>query len=88
MKPKIRRYGTENRNFIAIRKNGLVTDIACSEKNSGMFSTYFQPNPKLDPFSKKNGWGKFNWEIQPKDLALYTHWPRHTQEFWDLLNET
>jgi len=26
--------------------------------------------------------------IQAKDLALYTHWPVHTKEFWDLLNET
>jgi hypothetical protein len=22
-----------------------------------------------------------------RDLALYTHWPVHTKEFWDLLNE-
>ncbi len=24
-------------------------------------------------------------EIQVKDLALYTHWPQHTKEFWKLL---
>jgi hypothetical protein len=27
-------------------------------------------------------------EVQAKDLALYTHWPVHTKEFWELLNET
>jgi len=27
-------------------------------------------------------------KTQAKDLALYTHWPVHTKEFWDLLNET
>jgi hypothetical protein len=27
-------------------------------------------------------------EVQAKDLALYTHWPVHTKEFWDPLNDT
>jgi kynurenine formamidase len=30
------------------------------------------------------GWAK----VRAQDLALYTHWPQHTKEFWDLLNET
>jgi hypothetical protein len=27
-------------------------------------------------------------KVRVQDLALYTHWPVHTKEFWDLLNET
>jgi hypothetical protein len=41
--------------------------------------------PFLDCIPKSRGWKLI--EIQSKDLALYTHWPVHTQEFWDLLNE-
>ena len=62
--------------FLAIIKNGYVIDIACSDKDSLMYYS--------DYFFKNSNWIKVI-EIQAKDLALYTHWPVHTKEFWDLL---
>jgi len=59
-------------------------NIACSDKdsemffeNDGIYSDYF--------CFYKSCWNII--EIETQDLALYTHWPRHTKEFWDLLNE-
>jgi len=92
MKPKFKilRYDSDQgQSFLAIRKNGYVIDIACSNKNSLMYdySDDYQPSPSQNPFFKNSNWIKVI-EIQAKDLALYTHWPVHTKEFWDLLNET
>jgi hypothetical protein len=36
----------------------------------------------------KNEFKKKTIEVRARDLVLYTHWPVHTKEFWDLLNET
>ena len=92
MKPKIIKYGFANFNgykvaFLAVIKNGLIIDIACSEKDAGMFSEKY--NLLKEDFLNSKTFARRNIiEIQSKDLALYTHWPRHTKEFWDLLNET
>jgi hypothetical protein len=51
------------------------------------YSDDYQPSPSQNPFFKNSNWIKVI-EIQAKDLALYTHWPVHTKEFWDLLDET
>ena len=73
--------------YLAIIKNEYVVNIACSEKG-------------LTQFSEENSISKKDFcdfttlkhvtltEVQVRDLALYTHWPVHTKEFWDLLNET
>jgi hypothetical protein len=58
---------------IATKIKGYSIDCSCKKReNSSLYNS--------------------NWikviEIQAKDLALYTHWPVHTKEFWDLLNET
>jgi hypothetical protein len=88
MKPKILRYGGLSVSQLAIMKNGYVIDIACSHKHLGMFSEGEGPtDPSMNPFSKSNTWTNVT-KVQTKDLALYTHWPQHTKEFWDLLNET
>jgi hypothetical protein len=85
MKPKILRYSNNDGiDFLAIRKNGYIIDIACSSKNYGMLSEKGVPGPIYNPFSKSNIWDNII-EIQVQDLALYTHWPVHTKEFWDLL---
>ena len=84
MKPEIIYYSTEIQNYLAIMKNGFVIDIACSKKKSGMI---FEEScvSKRDLFIE---FGETATKIQVQDLALYTHWPVHTKEFWDLLNET
>jgi hypothetical protein len=64
--------------YLAIEKNEFVTDIACSNKIAALFSGRYFP---------RKGWRNI-FEVQAQDLALYTHWPVHTKEFWDLLNET
>ena len=89
MKPKILYYDSNKAgSFLIIQKNGFVIDIACSNKNLRMFSKILQPkNSQLNPFSKSNDWDNVI-EVQVQDLALYTHWPVHTKEFWDLLDET
>ena len=71
-----------NRTYLAVIKNGYVVDIACSEKGTKMYSekdqvSYVSLKEKFD-----------STKVQAQDLALYTHWPVHTKEFWDLLNET
>jgi hypothetical protein len=87
MKPKILHYGSKVR-YLALIKNGHVIDIACSHKNAGMYYEGEGPtDPSMNPFSKNNTWTNVT-KVQTKDLALYTHWPVHTKEFWDLLNET
>jgi hypothetical protein len=65
--------------FLAIRKNGYVIDIACSAADSDFGKLSYYP---LFIFLNEKGAA----EIQVKDLALYTHWPVHTKEFWELLN--
>ena len=71
-------YNQGGVDFLATIKNGLVTDIACSKVQSLDLalgdSTFSCPAART--------------KVKVKDLALYTHWPQHTKEFWDLLNET
>jgi hypothetical protein len=83
--------------FLAVIKNGLVIDIACSKKWSHFWGPFWiVRDGARDLFSKKTRFVRSSKglqqtaEIQVKaqDLALYTHWPQHTKEFWDLLNET
>ena len=38
--------------------------------------------------TKRKNIKKAQVKVRARDLALYTHWPQHTKEFWDLLNET
>jgi hypothetical protein len=89
-------YGVD---FLAIRKNGLVIDIACSNKwRHFVGSDYWLVKDgasKRDLFSKKTrftatkkAFQTATIQVKAQDLALYTHWPQHTKEFWDLLNET
>jgi hypothetical protein len=78
MKPKIYRYDY-GASFLAVIKNGYIVDIACSSKHYDLYS-------KESCIPKKD-WVEYI-KIKAKDLALYTHWPVHTKEFWDLLNET
>jgi hypothetical protein len=73
--------------FLAIRKNGLVIDIACSDGESSPAILFFGDARVLQKDFFGRGYS-FQTEIPTKDLALYTHWPQHTKEFWDLLNET
>ena len=79
LKLKILHYSILSRvSYLAIEKNEFVTDIACSNKIAALFSGRYFP---------RKGWRNI-FEVQAQDLALYTHWPVHTKEFWDLLNET
>jgi hypothetical protein len=78
LKLKILHYSGPSVSYLAIEKNEFVTDIACSNKIAALFSGRY--------FLGK-GWRNI-FEVQAQDLALYTHWPVHTKEFWDLLNET
>jgi len=91
MKPKIIYYKSwlaRSESYLAIMKNGFVIDIACSEKKSGMYSQNSQPEIlENNPFFINSKWINIT-KVQARDLALYTHWPVHTKEFWDLLNET
>jgi hypothetical protein len=80
MKPKIIRFESSGADYLSIIKNGIIIDIACSDKDSAMIS-------EEDQILKKS-FNPFCIKVRAKDLALYTHWPRHTKEFWDLLNET
>jgi beta-lactamase regulating signal transducer with metallopeptidase domain len=69
-------------NFLAIIKNGYAIDIACSEKNPKMYSEKDRVTMmRLMKITEKRT------KVRARDLALYTHWPIHTKEFWDLLNE-
>ena len=85
MKLEILRYSHVGVNFLAIIKKGLIVDIACSKKDSGMFS---EENCVLKEDFYDSTKILNSTEVQSRDLALYTHWPVHTKEFWDLLNET
>ena len=81
MKFKILCYGKEI-SYLAVIKNGLVIDIACSDKD-GQVAMFSKEDDPL--FSEKDFFVDNSIEVQTKDLALYTHWPIHTKEFWDLL---
>jgi hypothetical protein len=81
MKPKIYRYDY-GASYLAVIKNGYI--VACSSKHYDLYSKESCVS-KRDLFIE---FGETATKIQFKDLALYTHWPRHTKEFWDLLNET
>jgi len=74
--------------FLAIIKNGYVIDIACSDKDGASNFVFFSKKTKMkeDFFTVKKVFHIVD-EIQVKDLALYTHWPVHTKEFWDLYFE-
>jgi hypothetical protein len=74
MNPEIFYCDLGHTSYLAIIKNGYVIDIACSSKH---YDLYGQLSIRM-----------YLRSIQAKDLALYTHWPVHTKEFWDLLNET
>jgi hypothetical protein len=82
MNPEIFYCDLGHTSYLAIIKNGYVIDIACSSKH---YDLYGQRR-----ISKRDLFIEFDMvaTIQAKDLALYTHWPVHTKEFWDLLNET
>ena len=96
---KLFQYRVQGVDFLAVIKNGLVIDIACSSKWKLFVPPDFvlvkgQPREPggASMFSKKTRFtapSTPSWMSTPvKDLALYTHWPVHTKEFWDLLNET
>jgi len=78
MKPEIFLYGYSVF-YLAIMKNGFVVDIACAEKH-GKEAMYSEKDRREYIHTKKT-------KVRARDLALYTHWPIHTKEFWDLLNE-
>ena len=78
MKPKIYQYGFGGLSYLAIIKNECFIDIACSANAGIMFGKI-----NINVLSEKE-----KIKTQAKDLAVYTHWPVHTKEFWDLLNET
>jgi hypothetical protein len=84
MKPEIIYYEFLDVSYLAVIKNGLVIDIACSKKDARMLSE--ESNVKLS--EDEVILNRYITKIQSKDLALYTHWPVHTKEFWELLNET
>ena len=84
MKPKIIYYEFLDVSYLAVIKNGFVIDIACSKKDARMLSE--ESNVKLS--EDEVILNRYITKIQSKDLALYTHWPVHTKEFWELLNET
>ena len=84
MNPEIFYCDLGHTSYLAIIKNGYVIDIACSSKHYDLYSKESCVS-KRDLFIE---FGETATKIQFKDLALYTHWPRHTKEFWDLLNET
>jgi hypothetical protein len=65
-----------------IKKNGYIIDIACSKGANYPLDKIDWNSCDTDIDSKEN-----IIEIQVKDLALYTHWPQHTKEFWDLLDK-
>ena len=84
LKLKILHYSILSRvSYLAIEKNEFVTDIACSNKIAALFSG----RSWMTRYFPRKGWRNI-FEVQAQDLALYTHWPVHTKEFWDLLNET
>jgi len=75
--------------FLAIIKNGYVIDIACSGirpvrepgcANHWEGSMYSEKDRREYIHIKKA-----QVKVKARDLALYTHWPQHTKEFWDLL---
>jgi hypothetical protein len=84
MKPEIIYYEFLDVSYLAVIKNGFVIDIACSKKDARMLSE--ESNVKLS--EDEVILNRYITKIQSKDLALYTHWPVHTKEFWELLNET
>jgi len=72
------RYDLWGVDWLAVIKNGFVIDIACSEKGKGL-QLMRRPSYFI------SYWGIAPTKVKAKDLALYTHWPQHTKEFWDLL---
>ena len=84
MKPEIIYYSGYKIHYIAVIKKGLIISVACSENSGPMYN---ESSPFLSIAAAMSvGWKLI--EVQVQDLALYTHWPVHTKEFWDLLNET
>ena len=84
MKPEIIYYEFLDVSYLAVIKNGLVIDIACSDKD-GQASMFSKEDDRLFSENDFLGFDDNSIEVQTKDLALYTHWPIHTKEFWDLL---
>jgi hypothetical protein len=93
MKPEIF-YSESEIEYIAIIEDGFITDIACSSKDSVMWDKVsirqndFMIDQPPPPFPFQINIDSYSKKLQAQDLALYTHWPVHTKEFWDLLNET
>jgi hypothetical protein len=77
MKPEIFQYKF-GASFLAVIKNECVVDIACSSKYVEMYTGESRISKKV--------WVEYI-KVRTQDLALYTHWPIHTKEFWELLNE-
>ena len=95
-------YNLGGVDFLSVIKNGLVIDIACSisgyplTRRSRSFACTGTgqaraPGQGLVTCALACPWARpcpRPTKVRVKDLALYTHWPQHTKEFWDLLNET
>jgi len=87
MKVELIRYRSLGVDFLAVIKNELVIDIACSDKVGT--STLGEPFLSEEILrADLQNYAEEETEIQVKDLALYTHWPVHTKEFWDLYFES
>jgi len=86
MKAELIRYRCLGVDFLAVIKNELVIDIACSDKVGT--STLGEPFLSEEILrADLQNYAEEETEIQARDLALYTHWPVHTKEFWDLLDK-
>jgi len=83
MKVELIQFRSLGVDFLAVIKNELVINIACSDKDgASTLGESFLPG-EIIAEEAETFWGKPL--IQARDLALYTHWPVHTKEFWDLL---
>jgi hypothetical protein len=83
MKPEIIYYEFLDVSYLAVIKNGFVIDIACCSEEIG-----FGNDLNKKRIQGINIFLSEEIKVRARDLALYTHWPQHTKEFWDLLNET
>jgi len=101
MKAELIRYRCLEVDFLAVIKNELVIDIACSNKGSTLgepfavrHARHMRSGGHIPSPCRIHGHllGEIlvdeATEIQARDLALYTHWPVHTKEFWDLYFES
>jgi hypothetical protein len=83
MKPEVISYEILGVSYLAIRINNIcIINIACSEEIG------FGNDLNKKRIQGINIFLSEEIKVRARDLALYTHWPQHTKEFWDLLNET